>query len=68
MRKINTPNYRGKNLLGISTDFLKNPALFSAKHFHLGDFYKINLPAYDLYMVTNPEILQHILVRQKKTL
>lgn len=63
MTKPKIPIHRGKNLLGISTDFLRNPALFTInKGFEIGDFYKLTLPGFNLYVVTDPEIAHHVVV------
>jgi cytochrome P450 len=57
------PIHRGKNLLGISVGFIRNPALFTIEEgFEKGDFYKVTLPGYNLFIVTDPKIIHHIMI------
>lgn len=49
-----------------SLKFVDDACIFIQNHFHLGDFYKLNLPFYNVFVVTDPEIVQHILIRNEK--
>lgn len=60
------PLHKGRNLLGISDEFVRNPALFTIQEgFQYGDFYKLSLPRYNLHIVTDPDILHHITVTRE---
>lgn len=66
MTSGNIPVHRGRNLLGISSDFLRNPGLFTiTEGFEYGDFYRLTLPGYNLHVVTDPEILHQIMVTKE---
>ncbi|MEL6193768.1 MAG: cytochrome P450 [Bacteroidota bacterium] len=54
--------YKGKNLLGIATDFLANtPDFVHKKEAELGDFYKIRVPRRDLFVIFRPSVIKHVL-------
>lgn len=55
------PHHKGLNLLGISTGFLKNPYCFVLDVAgEMGDFYKLTIPGYNLYVLSNPGLLKHM--------
>ena len=57
------PVHKGDNFFGISVGFLRNPALFTAEvGIKTGDFYKVSLPGYSLYVVTDPKIIHHMMI------
>ena len=49
-----------------SLDFVRNSALFVQKHLPKGPFYRLKLPFNDIFVVTDPEILHHILVKKEQ--
>lgn len=45
--------------------FIRNPAAFTAgPGLRLGDYYRVRIPGYRLHVVTDPAIVEHILVTQ----
>lgn len=46
--------------------FLRHTTDFLTAHYHLGDFFRVDLPLRDVYAVTGPEVLQYVLVRNEK--
>lgn len=49
-----------------SLDFLDNPAIFVKDHFEIGDFYQVPLPFRRFFIVTSPEVLHHIFVKEEQ--
>lgn len=45
--------------------FVRNIALFVDDHLDVGDFYQVPLPFYRIFVVTDPNILHHILVKEE---
>lgn len=50
-----------------SLGFVENTSLFIESNFDkLGNFYKLNLPGHTIYVVIDPEVLQHVLIRNEE--
>ena len=48
-----------------SFESIKNSSLFIEQNYDLGQFYRLKLPFNALYVVTDPKIVQHILIREE---
>ena len=52
-----------------SLGFVENTSLFIESNFDkLGNFYKLNLPGHTIYVVIDPEVLQHVLIRNEENI
>jgi cytochrome P450 len=50
----------------LDLNFVKNASLFIQKHYKKGDFYLLKLPFNRIFVVTDPEILHHVLIAKEE--
>ncbi|MEM9933805.1 MAG: cytochrome P450 [Bacteroidota bacterium] len=54
--------YKGKNILGIATDFIANtPDFIHRKEEELGDFYQVKVPVRELFVTFRPSVIKRVL-------
>ncbi|MCB0644922.1 MAG: cytochrome P450, partial [Phaeodactylibacter sp.] len=63
--KSTSPKESKRSPIRFSVGFLNNPALFTAGNMAYSDFYQLRIPGYRLFVVTDPQVIRHILVQQK---
>lgn len=44
---------------------MSNASLFIHQNYHRGSFYKLDIPFQNIFVVTNPEVLHHVLVKNE---
>lgn len=60
------PVHRPKGLLPYSLSFVKNAARFTAvEGLELGDFYRVRLPGFRIYVITDPALVREVMVRHE---
>ncbi len=60
------PVHRSSGILPYSWGFLRNAAVFTAeKGLDIGDFYRVSLPTFRIYVITDPALTKHVMVRNQ---
>jgi len=60
---MSVPIHKSDGIFPFSFDFIKNAAVFTGTvGYSYGDFYRVNIPTHRIFVVTDPNILHHVLV------